>query len=678
MIDRLGRLGDTEAEKDTVYLRLLDPSASSEWDIGRVGQRRDVSRKLLGRLSAYLRLNGVSAHQGKTEVSTAFLDWLSDTCKSEYQKAKNIKSKKGKAAVSATLSSANNVSSSVLKTLHEERLGSLESSRKLTEASTTTRLEFKTIEETTMTASPSDIDDMESVKTFIARTIEKNREKPLDLWLQHNIIGLQAADALELQGCFNATKIAVQLLEAFQEQKCSSSSLQQCILKWIPVLSQPRGSVRLWQLLFSDTEWPPGSMVDGLLSSCIASWSRHHALACCEWIISTSNGGAKLYSRLRMARFLVATSGLPSVQVQAFSEVDAKSVHPPWCASECSVRAASSIALDCSREDSSSTGDSKFRQRDFEPWLALLLLLANLGKEQLRIVCDVILHEFSDSEIDEYHVTLQAAMLRLYLCHPFEMNLGDAAVRDVLTKASEQHAAAWVDWRSSMDDGLAEMLFGVTAGDLKLARPLSDLARKHPLLLLRMLPAITSVLDKDATTNGGTGGEARGVVRGRSLTGPREARIAGRTVQVTIRHWGFNYTEPVWVRLSFRFLCPTSVFNVYSPVTIVSSLYQVALLEVISSIPKEVLYSCGCATGLLEFLTTYLVLMSVQLQLLTADKASRLKTKLGVVFAAFKEANAPGWRTWLGGQIGELEVRHVLMSCDFISPMEAVESVKAD
>jgi hypothetical protein len=33
MIDRLAAL-ETETEKDAVYLQLLDPSASSEWDIG--------------------------------------------------------------------------------------------------------------------------------------------------------------------------------------------------------------------------------------------------------------------------------------------------------------------------------------------------------------------------------------------------------------------------------------------------------------------------------------------------------------------------------------------------------------------------------------------------------------------------------------------------------------------
>lgn len=56
MIDRLGLLGESALDMDMTFRELLAPSASSQWDIGRMGQKKEISRKLLGRLSAYARL----------------------------------------------------------------------------------------------------------------------------------------------------------------------------------------------------------------------------------------------------------------------------------------------------------------------------------------------------------------------------------------------------------------------------------------------------------------------------------------------------------------------------------------------------------------------------------------------------------------------------------------------
>lgn len=103
---------------------------------------------------------------------------------------------------------------------------------------------------------------------------------------------------------------------------------------------------------------------------------------------------------------------------------------------------------------------------------------------------------------------------------------------------------------------------------------------------------------------------------------------------------------------------------------------QVTLLDVVLLVHQEVLFTCGPSTGLLDFLTVYLELVSVQLQLRTADKAARLKSKLATLFTAFKQANAQAWSGWLSREVGELEIRHMLMSVDFITPTEAVESLK--
>lgn len=642
MIDRLGRLGDTNSEKDAAYLQLLDPSASSEWDIGRVGGRSDISRKLLGRLSAYLRLNEVSSAPGESEVSTTFLDWLSEMCRSNYQKPKKPKQKRGKAVNAISVSSVANAPS-VLSTLFEEELDRGLPISELRKDSADMP-DFVSIDGSPSTLSNRD-DSIAFIKSLIETAVDRKVWRVVDNWLQQNIHHLQMkAAVLDTDNGFTMVDIAVQLLQSFCGMKLNDEGLQSVILKWIPVLSRSQGSDELWRLLFSQTDWPPTSLIDSLLSTCMVSWSQWHVSSCCDWIISKNSSEVPgNYNILRMVRFLVATSRQTSVQVETLSEVSMKRSQPSWFTSKDSVIAATSMALECARQQSCS-------ETGLQPWLALLLLLAKDGNEYLTIVCDAVRHQMSVSETKEDRGVFQAILLRLYLGHPYKMNLGTGGTRNLLTGAAEVHADVWVKWRSCMDDRLAEMLLAVTSGDLKLGKPLSDISRTHPLLTLRMIQSMTTFLQGDATIDNGTEGESRGgVVRGHSLSSPCEATISGRTVQVTIRHWGFRYTEPVWF----------------------------ALLDIVTSIPKEVLFTCGRAAGLLDFLAMYLELLSIQLQLRSADKAARLKTKLSSVFDTFKETNAEAWSGWMGEKMGdELEVRHLLVICDFMTPEAAIRARK--
>ncbi len=99
------------------------------------------------------------------------------------------------------------------------------------------------------------------------------------------------------------------------------------------------------------------------------------------------------------------------------------------------------------------------------------------------------------------------------------------------------------------------------------------------------------------------------------------------------------------------------------------------------AVPKEVLFGCGLNMGLNDFLGIYLRLMSVQTQLRTNDGLSRLKGKLSEVFGAFKSSNRTVWDEWMSQEIAGLKslgsARNVLLSCDFISHQDAIESVKS-
>lgn len=84
--------------------------------------------------------------------------------------------------------------------------------------------------------------------------------------------------------------------------------------------------------------------------------------------------------------------------------------------------------------------------------------------------------------------------------------------------------------------------------------------------------------------------------------------------------------------------------------------------------------------GLFDFLGVYMRLMFVQSQLRTSDKLSRLKGKISEFFDAFQASNMDGWDKWLAAETAGLaslgRTRNILMSCNFITHQQAIESVK--
>jgi hypothetical protein len=199
---------------------------------------------------------------------------------------------------------------------------------------------------------------------------------------------------------------------------------------------------------------------------------------------------------------------------------------------------------------------------------------------------------------------------------------------------------------SSFDDRINDMLYSVANGELKSMKQLADLSRKQPLLILRKLPEMSKILLDDATID--ISSDQKGVIIGQNPAGKRDVMFQGKMLKVVVQHWGYSYTEMLWV----------------------------SMLEVLSSMPLEVLFTCGVKVGLLDLLTIYVELISVQNQLLSANKTARLKTKLSGAFTAFKQSNVGAWTGWLVSDVGESQIRHLLMSCDFISPKEAMDCAK--
>eukprot|EP00980_Cylindrotheca_fusiformis_P019891 scaffold7000_cov132-Cylindrotheca_fusiformis.AAC.4 len=84
--------------------------------------------------------------------------------------------------------------------------------------------------------------------------------------------------------------------------------------------------------------------------------------------------------------------------------------------------------------------------------------------------------------------------------------------------------------------------------------------------------------------------------------------------------------------------------------------------------------------GTLDFLGLYLRLVFIHTQLRASDRFPMFKAKLGEMLKLFEKSNKEGWEAWLNVEISGLAslggARNVLMSCDFISHQQAIDSVR--
>lgn len=637
MIDRLGHLSDGSEDSNILYTKILE-----RW---KDGNRCDMSRYLLGRLTACLRIHGAVIHMESVPISTAFISWLRKDCKL-IQETKQIKIKSNKknsmSDSDLSLTSMTLAFKSVFSEL-KPKLNALPVVVVATEVESFKINEHNSVNFVSLNVSAAE------AKHFFFPCIQKNRTDMIDSWFQ-NLVSTQAPLARELKAKA-LLDMAIELLTLYRSLDNVRQETTWLLVKWIPVLSCSDGSPDLWELLFQDYQEPIiNTGVANLLMKCATSWSERHVSHCKDWIIEQGSGNSETYNCERLALFLVSTCEQISVQTELFSEESLSPSVSGWANSREFVLSGANIAA-MSLNKQGPLKRSLRRRNSLPPSLLLFFLLARRGKNQLRTVCEVLLQKLStvDTE-DTVHKCLETVFLRLYICYPHWIDLGSPAVRNVLLSASERHSSSWINWRSRYDDKIEDLLNVLVSGDVRVAAALGHFCRKQPLLILRKLPRMAALLSVDAATSE-TGREKRGVVSGQQVSGSLEVKFQGKDrVKLVVRHWGYSFTEPIWV----------------------------ALLDVLSIIPSEVLYGCGSRIGLLDFLAIYVELLSVQLQLLSADRAERLKEKLCSILVAFRLANPTGWREWLKSSRGEKEMRHMLVSCSCISAEEAIDALKVD
>lgn len=657
MLDRLGKLGDQSDDKSHVFSQLLAPSATSDWDVGRFITRRDLARKLVGRLAAYGRKRKETAKE-EADISSSFLEWLSKECNAEDKPKKKKTKKITKCSINGLLS--NTTTASVILEKLDLDIDDLQEVEMDNDANV---LQFQ--------QPNSQLDEEDFSPSLGVSDIEvcftKGEVDSLAGWLEREFPTIAETDfgAKNSDGNSNgnekALQVAEMMLQGVLKSKSKQDSTMRLVMKWIPSLTQIRGSEELWRLLLCSDDESLNSLFDILMSKCIQVWTSTHLVSCRNWILSIAENQDST-TTARLLRFLVLTSGHRCVNTQSFCErMPDCLIDMSWGKSQEFVNSCMALVLNSFKSDVVEATPTV--GQILPDWLTLLLLLASQGRNQVRLITTNILRRLTvamEKADDATCYVLRSGLLRVYFHFPFSMDLGNSAVRTTLVDAADFCVGRWQNWNSSLDDQIGDMIESVlNYGTPRLVQALCDLAKNHPLFILRKLPEFTRALEVDALAGivrNSTLAEKRGIVVADNVSGPREAMLGGRIVKVNIKHWGYSYSEMVWS----------------------------ALLDIVLAIPRPLLFLNGLKLGALAFFEMYVRLLYTQSQLRRNPDdpiQPRLKAKVASVFAMWKELNPITWEDWLSSTISGLEslgvTRSVLVVADLLSPQEAIESLRS-
>ena len=657
MIDRLGKLGENTADIDKTFNQLLVPSALSEWDIGRLGHRREISRKLFGRLSAYSRMYNLIALDSGDQVSFKFVEWLSETCIS-LRKSTKTKSKKSKLVPTAIFSSVESAKSlfNALPTNITDNMNETAVTQMDADASDMT--DFLQFKEKDAISPPCKLDMASTVDNFLTQIFEENNPVLLDEWLESNFSQKpmrtnrkRKRKKEEYSPKISNAELSFLLLQQYILLDQKVEGLASALVKWIPNLSASNGSPKFWKALFADGQ-KPFFLWENLLSRCFQTWDHRHMARCRMWLLT--EGGKKKLDLPKVVRFLVVASSFSTIHIESFGNLPVATEDSAWARTEDDVRSVTKFALDCLL---ASDYGQRLRSRSDPPeCLVLLLLIARFGRNQVQFISGAIMKRIKNDDM-ETKCWLLLSLLRIYAYYPFSINLGDPILRSNLKEAVVMSADDWKLWRSPLDDSIEDLFDSVfsTISSARSIQSLVDISKKHPLLLLRKLNNMNIALEKDSTVvdNKIAFYDKAGTITGENLGGSLQANVEGQIIKLKVMHWGLRYTEYFWS----------------------------AILDIISSVPNEVLFECAPYMGLLDVLDTYLRLIFVQSHLRTdTGRLRKLKEKLSEFLAEFKLANPIAYDSWMArtncGLPSLGATRNVLVVCNFMTAKDAIAHIR--
>jgi integrator complex subunit 1 len=642
MIDRVGKLGEQSDAIDKVYRELLMPSATMDWGFGQIGTRREIARKLIGRLSAYISRSGDSLEKLSEDVSFTFIGWLSEESRPPEKQRKGRPLKKSFKArdadgIALKLSDVESLLANFtdVDDVADPNL----------DCSDVSLCAFKT---------PSPIDSPPPVpksdagfEPFIRDCCSRCDSDSLESWIETDLFSerrLAPPKRWKMEdGIGETSKCAVALV--LLDCSISSPSLNpewiRAVERWVPLLSASEANPAFWKVLFSlhESELNAGCVV----AACACAWCPFTATACRDWILSHGEEWKGL-NLLSLTAFLVHTSGRNATHAPSFQQIDGTSASTFFQSKE-SVDGIVSLAFECATV----CGDASVRRNSLAGWLQLLLLVAQCGKVQANHLIQDLLRKVEDSKHDGIRMVVAEAILRVYCYFPSHVSLANPRLRMLLVDASK--SVDWRTWRTPIDETLNDMLAGLKLSpSQRLVHGLVDVTKSYPLMLLRKLDAMADILEDDAVTRVASG-VSRARLQADDIDGPATAMCNDKDMKIVIRHWGYSYTDPLWV----------------------------SLIEILLSVPREVLFSCGMKMGLDGLLLVYVKLMYVQCQLQSREKSTRLKSRFTDLMAMF-EKDATAWDTWLATQVPGLDstktVRSVLVRCSLISTDQAMENIR--
>mmetsp|Transcript_28948 Transcript_28948/g.42032 ORF Transcript_28948/g.42032 Transcript_28948/m.42032 type:complete len:666 (+) Transcript_28948:444-2441(+) len=656
-----------------------------------------IARKLLGRLSAYRCIHRMSPTTDDSmslehAFKSSFVKWLfEEACTDDKQK--KSRSKRGNwhsggkprtlnPNILATLKSSGSVESLVA-----------ENSCVIQKADKVWHGYENYAKETNLISKTPQLLYESTCVTLSEETIRKycSEGKYFVIEKQLKIIQLKTDEGSI--GTEEVSAIAKHLLVAYSSSE-ECTSLANLILKWVPLLTQLHGDSSLWEIIFllppDEFHSEASCMSISLIARCASLWTSLHIGSCQFWILGVmcGRGIQSKLSLLLMLRFLVTTLGQQSVQSISFSDnitrrkseclatqdnatgairlaldcaelLYSKNTNPtPIKGSNSDVM---SLALECVKiyhtEYTNSTDctmpGSSFAttcvsnlqsrnahdDRNILPiWLVLILQVAKCGKKHLDLVTKVLLSLLPSSGWEGQIIPV--ALLRLYAYFPSLMALNDPKLRGILLDAAGENASKWLEWRSPLDSQLSEMIKNLSVNPhQRLLQSMSDFSKRHPLVVARHFGTLVHILDDDASACS----ERRGRVNEKSSCEFATAKVELGSIRITVRHWGYSFTETVW----------TSV------------------IEILMALPSEVMFTCGQKMGLMKLLAIYLKLIFTQKQINCEENTSRIKEKLSKLLHAFQASNKQSWENWVECKLPEIEtwgkIKEILLECQLIS-----------
>ena len=406
------------------------------------------------------------------------------------------------------------------------------------------------------------------------------------------------SDAIMSKKEADSTAIVSAILKSYVSSKCDPS-LGRIVLNLVPAISHFSCNSTLWRILFIDLveDVSDEQFVVSLVSGCIMNWSDEGVIACREWILDDQNEVKILLSLRLILRFLVISFEHESFNRNCedgfkYSEKNAKLV----------------IRLVLRYLETTNDVSSEMRN-DLPDWLILTCITA---KSHHECISKSLIQTFNSNP--DLAPIMHSVLLRLYLMFP-TFQWSDATVGKHLVEAAKVHTKTSLRWRCPLDSQVAELLHKVgTSPHTRLLQSATDFAKTHALIVIRHLRLLHERLVAD-----GLGDECTRTGRVGARQPTTLAQIGDQTIKVSITRWGFSYNEQVWN----------------------------SVLDIIMSLPSELLFTSGVEAGLLLILEDFLKLFYAHIMDIGLEECvAQLRFKYLTLVKSFQTSNSPGFQKW--------------------------------